>query len=70
MSSRVSAAPLVQAVKELSLEWDLTRSYWRDVKSQEFEKKFLKELPHHVTRAREAITELDAVLGKVRSDCE
>ena len=70
MSIRVSASNLVQAVKELSVEWQETKSYWRDVKSREFEQKFLDDLPHHLARATTVIEELDALLRKVKSDCE
>ena len=70
MSTRDSATQLVQAMKELSVEWDQTRAYWHDVKSLEFEEKFLAELPHHIKRAADAMEEIDAVLRKVRNDCE
>ena len=65
-----SAPQLLQAMKELSVEWDRTRSFWRDMKSLEFEKKYLAELPHHIRRAADAMEEIEAVLGKVRTDCE
>lgn len=70
MSARDSGTQLVQAMKELSVEWDQTRSYWHDVKSLEFEEKFLAELPHHIQRAADAMEEIEAVLRKVRNDCE
>jgi len=70
MSARDSATQLVQAMKELSVEWDQARSYWHDAKSLEFEGKFLAELPHHIQRAADAMEEIEAVLRKVRNDCE
>jgi hypothetical protein len=70
MSVRVSGANLAQAVKELSLEWERTKSSWRDVKSQEFERNYLEILPHHVARAMTVIEEIDVLLRKVRNDCE
>ena len=70
MSTRASGANLVQAVKDLSLQWQQTQVHWRDVKSQEFERKYLADLPTHVARAMGVIEEIDAVLRKVRSDCE
>ncbi len=70
MSMRVSASGLLQAGKELSLEWDQTREHWNDVKSREFEESFLSDLPHHLGRAADVIGEIDALLRKVRSDCE
>ncbi|MEI6279439.1 MAG: hypothetical protein WCQ16_08670 [Verrucomicrobiae bacterium] len=65
-----SATQLAQAMKELSLEWEQTRAYWHDMKSREFEEKFLVELPRHIRRAVDAMEEIEAVLGKVRTDCE
>ena len=70
MSARVSAANLVQAMKDLSLEWEQTKSYWRDGKSHEFERTYLEHLPREIARATSVIEEIDAVLRKVRSDCE
>lgn len=61
---------LVQAWKELSLSWDETTASWRDLKAQEFQKKYLEDLPQHVARATASIAEVSALLRKVRSDCE
>ena len=69
-SAKGSASNLVQAAKTLSLEWQETRAHWHDVKSQEFERTYLEELPANVTRAALIIEELDNVLRKIRSDCE
>lgn len=70
MSASSSGSQLVQATKDLSLEWERTREHWRDAKSLEFEKNYLAELPHHVARAVEAIEEINVLLKKIRSDCE
>jgi hypothetical protein len=70
MSIKGSASNLAQAVKHLSAGWGHTKTYWRDVKSIEFEKEYLEGLPHHVARAAAVIEEIDAILKKVRSDCE
>jgi hypothetical protein len=61
---------LAQAVKDLSAEWQQTKAHWRDVKADEFEKKYLEPLPQHVARAATAIEEITALLRKVRHDCE
>ena len=70
MSAKVSASNLVQAVKDLSIEWQQTRTYWHDIKSQEFERSYLDPIPEYVRRARTAMEEIDALLRKVRHDCE
>lgn len=70
MNTRATAANLAQATKDLSIAWQQTKSSWRDVKSAEFEGKFLDPLPGYIVRASAAIEELDALLRKVKADCE
>ena len=70
MSTKGSAANLVQAVKELSIEWQMTKDYWRDVKSMEFEQNYIAPLPDYMVRALGVMEELDMILRKVRKDCE
>jgi hypothetical protein len=70
MSLKGSAGNLVQAVKDLMFEWEQTKSSWNDMKSREFERKFLEDLPSHTVRATAVMEELDALLKKVRNDCE
>jgi hypothetical protein len=70
MNVRGSAGNLGLAAKDLAIEWEHTQTYWRDVKSAEFEKNFLSQIPDHVSRARAAMEELDNLIKKVRSDCE
>jgi len=61
---------LAQAWKNLSAEWQQTRTFWRDAKAAEFEKTYLAALPHHVARAVTVTAEINALLRKVRHDCE
>jgi hypothetical protein len=70
MNAKLCASNLVQAVKDLSIEWQHTRTYWHDVKSQEFERTYLDLIPEYVRRTRTAMEEIDALLRKVRHDCE
>lgn len=70
MNTAGSASNLVQAVKDLSRHWQETRAHWSDVKSQEFERKYLETLPDQVARAMTVIEEIDALLRKVKHDCE
>jgi len=70
MSTKSSASNLVQAAKNLSNEWQQTQAYWHDVKSQEFERTYLEDLPGHIARVTAVMEELDMLLKKVRSDCE
>lgn len=52
------------------LRWDDTKSYWRDSKSEEFERRYLSELGPRVEKSVEIIEKLDELLTKVRKDCE
>ncbi len=70
MSPRDSAAMLLQAMKDLNIQWTETRAQWRDIKAGEFEQQFLSNLPHDLSKTCEAIKELDQILSKARSDCE
>jgi hypothetical protein len=65
-----SKSRLAATTKELSLQWEETKNYWRDAKAQEFEKRFLEELFVGVDRTVTVIEKLDELLKKVRSDCE
>lgn len=70
MNPKGSASNLTQAVKELSSEWQQTKSSWRDIKSQEFERTYLEEIPEHAARATFIMGEIALLLRKVRSECE
>jgi hypothetical protein len=65
-----AAANLVQALKELRIEWESTSAYWRDAKRDEFDRTYLENLPADVSRAALVIKEIAAVLDKVHADCE
>ena len=70
MSTQGSASNLVQAARILNLEWEKTKTYWRDAKSIEFEHQYLEELPGRVNAATSAMEEVELLIKKVRSDCE
>jgi len=70
MSTKGSAALLAQAAKDLSNKWQETKASWSDVKSDEFERKYIEALPAQVTQAMAVIAEIDVLLRKIRSDCE
>jgi hypothetical protein len=70
MSASGSRGRLLGASKELALKWEETKNYWRDEKSAEFERKYLRELFIGMDKAITVIEKLDELLKKVRSDCE
>ena len=65
-----SKSRLVGVTKELLLQWEDTRIYWRDAKSQEFERRYIQELRVRVDKAVTVIEKLDELLKRVRNDCE
>jgi hypothetical protein len=65
-----SKSRLVGLTREISVQWEETRNYWRDAKSEEFDRRFMNELDYQVSRAVAVVEQLDELLRKVRSDCE
>jgi len=70
MSTKASAAALSQATKDLVAGWQETQAHWHDVKSIEFEKQYIEDLPNRVMRAIAVMEDIEKLLGKVRNDCE
>lgn len=61
---------LMALTKELRADWEQTKQYWNDAKSQEFERRFLDELIAGVNQAITNIDSLERTLDKVKTDCE
>jgi len=70
MNLAANKSRLAAVTKELALQWEQTKNFWRDQKSEEFEKKYLQELFLYSDKAIVMIEKLDEVLKKVRTDCE
>ena len=67
---KISSARLVGLTKELRTQWQDTKAYWKDAKSQEFEHRYMEELLASVDRTVTVIEQLDKLVSKVRNDCE
>ena len=65
-----NASKLAAITRELSNQWHQTKEYWRDAKSQEFERQYIHELLAGVDKAVAVIEELDKLATKIRNDCE
>ena len=61
---------LAGLTNDLRTEWEQTKHYWNDAKSQEFEQRFLSELIPAVNQTISTIESLELVLTKLRNDCE
>jgi chemotaxis signal transduction protein len=66
----VHGSRLSAITKELWLQWQQTREYWQDAKSEEFERKYLEELVSSADKTVTVIEELDKLISKIKSDCE
>ncbi len=70
MSLSANKSQLTAITKELSRDWQQTQEYWKDSKSQEFERKYLEELFDGVDTAIAVMDQLDKLLNKIRTECE
>ena len=65
-----NSSKIMAATKELANQWSDTRQYWKDAKSQEFDRQYMQELVVSVDRALTVIEQLDKLFTKIRHDCE
>jgi uncharacterized protein YeaO (DUF488 family) len=67
---KASSNRLSGITKELRAQWQDTKSYWKDAKSEEFERRYMEELLASVDRTVTVIEQLDKLLTKIKTDCE
>ena len=67
---KASSNRLSGITKELRAQWLDTKSYWKDAKSLEFERRYMEELLASVERTVTVIEQLDKLITKIRKDCE
>lgn len=70
MNVSANGKTAVALTKQLSVAWAETRRHWHDVKSDEFEKRFLADLVANIERAAPVFDDLEKVLSRARSECE
>ncbi len=70
MSLSAKRTRLAAITKELAADWNKTKEAWRDVKSHEFERKYLQELFTSVDSSMTVLDQLEKVLEKLKIDCE
>jgi hypothetical protein len=61
---------LIQNGRQLSEQWYMTKEHWRDAKALEFEKRYLEPLPGLISKTNTIMNDLEALLKKIRKDCE
>jgi hypothetical protein len=67
---KASSNRLSGITKELRAQWQDTKTYWKDDKSLEFERRYMEELLASVDRTVTVIEQLDKLITKIRKDCE
>ena len=65
-----SGTRLTGITKELRAQWQDTKAYWKDAKSQEFEHRYMEELLASVDRTVTVMEQLDKLITKIRTECE
>jgi hypothetical protein len=70
MSLGSSQAKLRRAAKDLRLRWEQTRTAWRDVKAEEFDKHYLAPLEAQLRRTEQGLESMETILTRVRLDCQ
>jgi hypothetical protein len=70
MSTGGNDVRLAALTRDLFERWRQTRESWMDAKAREFDDRFMKELETAVNLAIIRMQTLDAVLRRVRRDCE
>lgn len=65
-----NASRLAGVTKDLLGQWQQTKEYWTDIKSVDFERKYLEDLKAGVDSAVTIIEQLETLLTKIRKDCE
>ena len=70
MNIRANGSKLIAITRDLATHWDMTKEYWKDAKSYEFEQKYVQELVASVDRAVTVIEQLDKIVTRIRNDCE
>ena len=61
---------LFALTRELWRQWEQTREYWQDSKSQEFQQRYLEDLLNTVDKTVAVIEQVDKLVVKIRKDCE
>ena len=66
----MSDASLMAPVKDLMGHWHYLESRWRDARSRQFYETYLSGLTESIQTVSNHVADLEAVLSKIRSDCE
>jgi hypothetical protein len=69
VSTIASRAKLMQAAKNLMMEWQHVQEAWRDDNCQQFDKKYMAPLESSIRAAALALERMDAMLDSAQQEC-
>jgi len=69
MSLSVGKAQLNEALSELRIKWDRTRTMWNDPVSASIEKEYLSPLEPRIRSTIAAMTRMQEITAKARREC-
>jgi thymidylate kinase len=70
MNINATKARLSGLLKQISLQWEQTRSTWTDEKAREFHERYMTTLMAEAEKALTAMDRLEVLAKKVKEDCE
>ena len=70
MNVSSSRGLLVRSSRDLVEAWRETERYWRDARASQFDREFISPIPKTVASAATVIQDIDAILNRIRRDCE
>ena len=70
MNVSSSRSLLVRSSRDLIEAWRETERHWRDARANKFYKEFIADIPKSSATAANIIQDIDAILAKIRRDCE
>jgi hypothetical protein len=70
VSAQSNKARLAGLLKQLVSSWEETRGSWTDDKAREFHERYMVELIAQVEKTLTALDSLEALIQKMKDDCE
>lgn len=66
----MNSSVLTKTVRELLAHWERVEPLWRDIRSAQFQERYIEPLPDITRNAEVLMEELGRLLNKIRNDCE
>jgi thymidylate synthase len=69
MSLAGNRSRIVTLTGQILRNWQHTKDYWRDAKSEEFGKRYMDELASATNASTGALEQLESIITKIKKDC-